>query len=195
MMSQLDLLRCPPPPKMPPGPIIRDAEFDATGRLRWTLRRAWGPGPSILWCGTNPSMAGKEIDDPTMLREIGFSFRWGYGSLVKINVWPFVSPDPKKVDRWRKTQEGIEAWHANVLRARDEIAKVDVCVAAWGNSVPVGVEQEFISALFWDHRGGALWKCLGLTASGSPKHTLARGRHRIPDDAVPVNYAFPEEGY
>lgn len=28
--------------------------------------------------------------------------------------------------------------------------------------------------------------CLGVTDSGAPKHPMARGKHRVPDDQQPV---------
>lgn len=183
-MTQLDLIQSPPArPKMPQEPIVRAAEIE--GRCRWTLRRAWGPGPSILWCGLNPSDADGSRDDPTMLREIGFSWRWGYGSLVKVNLYPFRSPKPAALREWLRDAKSNSLVLANLLRVRDEIEKAQTCVAAWG-SVDVAEQEEFVFNL---HAVAGLgetvaWKCLGRNANGTPIHTLARGRRRVPDDAV-----------
>jgi hypothetical protein len=149
MSAQLDLpIAVRPPPKMPPGPIVRSAEV-ADG-CRYVLRRAWGAGPSILWHGLNPSRADHERDDPTILREVGFSFRWGFGSMVKTNFYPFVTPKPAELWRWAGARESVEAKHRNVLKVRDEILRADVRVAAWGAGVGFDVVNEFLGMMFWD---------------------------------------------
>ena len=198
MIEQLDLIpvtAIKPPPKMPPGPIVRAAEV--VGECRFTLRRAWGAGPCILWHGLNPSKADAEVDDPTIMREIGFSFRWGFGSLVKTNFYPFVTPDPKELRRWIKDGEGFnEAWQINALKVKDEIAKAQVRVAAWGAGVTYEAVQEFMGFLFWNVPEIPPWKCLGTNADGSPRHTLSRGKNRVPNSAVLVDWPFElEESY
>lgn len=183
MIEQLDLLAGAPVGvrKMPAEPIVRTAEVD--GPYRWTLRRAWGAGPTILWCGLNPSTADGTKDDPTMLREIRFSYRWGFGSLVKVNVFPYRTSSQVELRKWLASGN-VDILLANALRVADEIRKVDVCVAAWGNGVdPIWLyefEEGIAAAGIFD----VSWKCLGTTASGAPIHTLARGRSRVPDDAI-----------
>ena len=52
MIEQLDLIPAAaikPPPKMPPGPIVRAAEV--VGECRFTLRRAWAPAPASSGTG------------------------------------------------------------------------------------------------------------------------------------------------
>ena len=84
---QLPLGGPPPRPRThPPEPIIRSALIE--GDYRYWLKRAWGPGPAIAWVGLNPSTADGTKDDPTMQAEIGFSYRLGYGSLVKLKTEP-----------------------------------------------------------------------------------------------------------
>ena len=39
---------------------------------------------------------------------------------------------------------------------------------------------------------GLVLSCLGTTLSGAPKHPLARGQHRIPDDQEPMQW-WPSE--
>lgn len=181
LTAQLDLLVPPPPPKMPSEPIIRAAEID--GDCRWTLRRAWGPGPPILWCGFNPSTADGLVDDPTMRREIGFSFRWGFGSLVKVNMFPFRTSKPTELRRWLKTEGSSDLCDENLRRIQIEIAKIDTVVAAWGAGS--GHEAgDFLTAVHWDDKIPWRWKCLGVNDDFTPRHTLARGKNRIADNAV-----------
>ncbi|MBS0369022.1 MAG: DUF1643 domain-containing protein [Proteobacteria bacterium] len=181
---------------MPPGPIMRSAEIMREANCRFVLKRAWGPGPCILWCGANPSDADDQRDDPTMLREIGFSFRWGFGSLVKINIEPYISSDPAEMQRWTRdhTLSG-ELRMMNLDHVVNMMSKVEVRVAAWGNLIHSADVDEFVELVTEVGRAhsidGSRWKCLGTTNSGAPKHTLARGKHRIPDDAVLQDWRHP----
>lgn len=192
-MNQLELLTAPPPPKMPAEPIIRSAEIE--GDCRWTLRRAWGPGPSILWCGLNPSTADGTRDDPTMLREIGFSFRWGFGSLIKVNMFPFRSSKPAELRKWLKTDASEDACDENIERVRAAIPNVDKVVAAWGAGA-IKYASDFLTSVHWDDEIPWRWQCLGVNDDFTPRHTLARGRNRIPDAATlqPYEEWMAEDG-
>jgi hypothetical protein len=177
--------------RMPSEPIIRTAEI--TGQYRWTLKRAWGAGPCIMWCGLNPSTADGERDDPTMLREIGFSYRWGFGSLVKVNIYPFRSSKPTDLFRWRRSPAYDEADGENFAAIRDEIQKAQVFVAAWGNDAMLPDVNNLIQGLaiqcdFDEDFALPPFKCLGLTKSGAPIHPLARGKHRVPDRATLIDW-------
>ena len=83
-------------PRMPAPPIVRSAQIE--GPYRWTMTRAWGAGPVITWVLFNPSDADGRRDDPTTLRMMGFSYRWGFGSMVVANVYPFIASKP--ADLW-----------------------------------------------------------------------------------------------
>lgn len=181
--------------KMPTEPIVREAEIE--GDFRWSLKRAWGAGPCILWCGLNPSTANHLRDDPTMKREMGFSFRWGFGSLIKINLYPYRTSSPVTLESWRKhmmeRDDARLAFYENAQRAAAHVKQCSEFVAAWGAHAIEKDLQKFseIVTHFVDGSEDGLaaqvpvqWKCLAVTSDGSPRHTLARGRQRIPDDAV-----------
>lgn len=169
-------------PMRPSEPIIRQAFLEPP--YRWWLRRAWGSGPAILWCGLNPSLANGERDDPTMWEEMGFSFRWGYGSLIKVNLYPFISPKPSIMREWRKSWEkgnaARGAFDLNIVRVCEAIAETDTQVAAWGNGADDHDLREFLGAIDNNLKARPDWKCLRRTSSGAPTHTLARGIHRVP---------------
>jgi hypothetical protein len=204
--------------RMPGEPILRAAEVEAVDHLpgkpcacRWTMTRGWGSGPCIVWVALNPSDADGRRDDPTTLRMIGFSYRWGFGSMIVCNVYPFVSPTTDRLRAWRKTFDhktyearGMRPWemdrsswsafHHNQDVVSRLLTPETVLVAAWGNGVDeadldhflAGVEVTIDSSEFDGFIGGVPpeWKCLGLTGGGAPVHPLARGRHRVPDDAT-----------
>lgn len=218
-MDQLgfDLGAPAPGLRMPTGRIIRSAEIE--DNYRWTMRRAWGSGPCLHWNLLNPSEANGDRDDPTTQRMIGFSYRWGFGSLVVTNLYPFISPNTAALRTWRAHWAGDDwvnthsgglvwphdhsalcAWLHNMDVVRGIITETETHVAAWGNALDGDDVQNFLDEVSWDYdtigpakyrvtaddgiRIPVLWKCIGRNADGSPKHPLARGVHRVPDDAV-----------
>jgi hypothetical protein len=201
----LPLGDAPGAPTHPSEPITRSALIE--GDYRFWLKRAWGPGPAIAWVGLNPSTADGKTDDPTMRAEIGFSFRWGYGSLVKVNLYPFRSSSPKHLANWRGAMRAalgasvgpvpaVGAFYRNWDIAAAEIRKCDLVVAAWGD----GADESDVTAFICHVEGGDPtsqcesgpyardWHCLARTSAGAPRHTLARGKHFIPRDAKPIIY-------
>lgn len=151
-------------------------------------------GPPIAWFGLNPSTADGERDDPTMWREIGFSFRWGFGSLIKLNIYPFVTSKPANLRAILRENKSWDARNENIKRIRSELARTGYnLVAAWGAGVAHKEAADFLTELFWD-QPAQRWRCLGITKDGSPIHTLARGRHRVPDSAKLIEFEPPVIG-
>ncbi len=206
-MTQLAFsIAAPPPRKMPAEPIMRSADIE--NGYRWTMTRGWGSGPSLVWTLLNPSTADGKVDDPTTLRMMGFSYRWGFGSMIVTNIYPFISSTTDKLRAWRKTFDhktyeanGMRSWdfdktswsafHHNQSVISKLIAGDTVCVAAWGAGVDSADLEHFhrgVSFPSEDEEFGTIqidpeWKCLGRTADRSPIHPLARCKHRVPDDA------------
>lgn len=210
MTEQVDLFAGEPPPRTmpkPTEPIVRSADIEAP--YRWTMTRAWGAGPKIVWVLFNPSIADGTGDDPTTQRMMGFSYRWGFGSMVVANVYPFIASKPTDLHAWRRTFDhdeyelrGMPLWETGldnrswaafmhnqrvVSRLLDEETKL---VAAWGLGPSPSDLEHFLLGVEMkvdDDEHGRVgvrpaWHCLGTTENGSPIHPLARGRNRVPDD-------------
>lgn len=208
MMDLFDGQEQPDHIPRPSEPIIRSADIE--GPYRWTMTRAWGAGPKIVWVLFNPSDADGKRDDPTTLRMMGFSYRWGFGSMVVANVYPFIASHPRDLVAWRRTFDhnayeaaGMPLWETAldrsswsaflhnqriVSRLLDEETKL---VAAWGlGPTPTDLEHFLfgIEMKVEDDEFGRIgvqpsWHCIGETTDGSPIHPLARGRSRVADDA------------
>jgi hypothetical protein len=198
-----------PKPRMPAPPIVRSAQIE--GPYRWTMTRAWGAGPTILWNLFNASDADGKRDDPTTLRMMGFSYRWGFGSMIVVNVYPFIASKPADLHAWRRTfdhktyeangmlpweldQSSWSAFHHNQSVISDLLTPDMTCVAAWGLGPDEADLQHFLYGVrinvdTSEHDGFGIvgvaptWHCLGTNADGSPIHPLARGRNRVPDTA------------
>ncbi|WP_334656700.1 DUF1643 domain-containing protein [Sphingomonas panaciterrae] len=174
-------------------PVLRrSAHFPSAG-VRTRLTRDWAPGPRALVIGCNPSTADALGDDPTSLWWNAWFQLFGFGGYDAMNLYPFVTSKPAEC---RKIVDGIEggdwaardALHFINLPALVEAAKaahqVFVC---WG---AIAWNPMWIDHVVEEIQTGAepypdLW-CWGTNADGSPKHPMARGKHRIPRDQRPL---------
>lgn len=154
-------------------------------RYRYSLSREWVASPKrrVLFVMLNPSTADAEDDDPTLCRCMHFAKRLGFDALDVANLYGFRTPHPKRL---------FEA-DEPIGNANDDVMRLLACgadnvIAAWGNGAPPARERFVLELLRRTHRE---IHCLGLTKGLLPKHPLARGTSRIPDDVVPVDY-LPE---
>jgi hypothetical protein len=187
-MTQLSLLDTPPTAvfRRPPEPIERSADLE--GDFRWSLTRRWGNGPAALWCGANPSRADAEIDDQTMWRVMTFSWSWGYGAAVMVNVYPFITPHLTELRRWLAGDHAIiaEVMRHNVAKVAAADLECRLHMAAWGNLIEAAVAARFVDDVDRALSRRVVWHCLRPTRDGAPTHPMARGKHRVPDDAKRV---------
>lgn len=187
-MTTLATLRARPrfPVEGAPG-VLGAAVFGEPGERealwRYALLREWGQGPrTVAFCGVNPSTAVAHKDDPTVRRCWGFAKRWGYDRLVMLNVFAYRSTDPNGLDT---AEDPIGRENDAWLRGIHQDA--DLTVAAWGNNA-LRFDRHVEVLRVFESVGKPL-HALGTTNHGLPKHPLARGLHRIPDEAVPIPYA------
>lgn len=131
----------------------------------------------------NPSTADHERDDPTIRTLIRIADGWGYGGLHVINLFAFRSSSPAEM---RSADDPVGPCNDAAVRAALRCAAYDdlPVLAAWGN----GGDYRNRDIWFCGVAGmfGVRLICLGTTIGGSPKHPLARGRHRIPRDQQPI---------
>lgn len=170
----------------------RRADFDGKNRLR--LIRRWGPGPVALVIGHNPSNADGTKDDPTSRWWNTWFQLFGFGGYVAANLYPWCSADPAEVYGYVADINAGLNWGArdelhfvnlDVVRAEAKSAnQVFVC---WGG---IARDQDWIEHVVEEIQSGECpcpdLFCWGVTASGAPKHPMARGKHRIPRDQQPL---------
>lgn len=142
--------------------IIRSARFSPCRTWRYSLTREWDhQKPRLLFILLNPSTADEMQDDPTNRRGIGFAKRWGYGSVVFVNLFAFRTPHPKEM---RAAADPIGPDNDRWIQF--EIHGASTVVAAWGTN---GV---FMNRGYLIRERLGPMQCLGRTKNGHPKHPL-----------------------
>ena len=199
MSAHAELFETPPNPKMPAS-WEKSAKLSDCGTYRYELRRWWGTGAPVAWLMLNPSTADAKQDDPTLRRIIGFSYRWGYGGLIVVNLYPFRASKPADLWHWCKQLPWFggrpfcpyarDAAHLNGDFVEAAARAAVLRMVAFGSEVlnrDHGWVENTLESFGQpsDFGGDERFHCLGKTKSGAPLHPMARGRNRVPDDAQP----------
>lgn len=138
-------------------------------RYRHWLSRSWGPAPLryVLFIGLNPSQARKDVDDPTIRKEINFAKAWGYNAIFKANICDFASTDWKRLLNDDVNPCSEDNW-PTIRKLAGRSSKVVLCYGAidpklqpYADRVVKGIR----------HTGKKVF-CLGLSKQGLPLHPL-----------------------
>lgn len=173
------------------GTMVRGATF-AGDDLRLTLTRRWGPGPTACFIGCNPSLAGRDRDDPTCTWWINWCRALSFGAYVAVNMYPFITSSPAECRKKADWQNNGPDWYARDAIHRNldvvvrEAKSADIVIACWGN---IAWDDEWIEHVVEAIQSGEEpWPhiyCFGKTLSGAPTHPMARGKHRLRPDVEP----------
>lgn len=155
------------------------ALFNEARTHRYLLVRRWGDGAVMTWIMLNPSTADAFNDDPTIRRCVRFARREGFGGIRVLNLFALRSPDPQVL---RSHPDPVGASNDRFI---SEWAAAPA-VAAWGAHGSLHDRNRDVMRLLAVFEVPLL--CLGVTKVGHPKHPLARGRERIPDNAPLVPF-------
>lgn len=174
-------------------PVLHRAAHFAAPGIRSRLSRDWCPGPRALVIGCNPSSAGANADDQTSRWWNAWFHLFGFGGYDAMNLYPFCTSSPPECrSRVERAMDGAD-WHdrdhlfANLeqlVKTAKQSHQVFVC---WG---AIAWDSDWIDHVVEEIQTGVepypnLW-CWGKTASGAPKHPLARGKHRIDPHQQPI---------
>ncbi len=145
--------------------VVRSAELSPCGKYRYRLTRTWGAGPTMAFIMLNPSTADDIADDPTIRRCIGFSKRWGFGSLAVANLFARRCTRPVHLS---DPGDPVGPRNDEVLRA--VLTSCDSVVAAWGAHKLARPRVRALLEMAVDT--GVHLSCLGTTRNGAPRHPL-----------------------
>lgn len=150
------------------------AVFSKTRTYRYLLTRQWDDAEPLTWIMLNPSTADAFALDPTVTRCVGFARLHGFGGVRVLNLFGLRATDPRVL---RIHPDPVGPSNDLYLQA----ATGGTVIAAWGADAYAAHRAAEVAARF--ARIGIPLSCLGVTKDGAPKHPLARGRERVPDDA------------
>lgn len=139
------------------------------GTYRYKLRRSWDTGkPVCLWVMLNPSTADADRDDPTIARCQGFSRSWGYGGLIVVNLYALRATDPHQLRRHPDPVGDANDGHIHTA-----VLGTDTVVCAWGTHPFAARRAHAVAGILRSAiPRPARVRCLGVTASGAPRHPL-----------------------
>jgi hypothetical protein len=140
-------------------------------QYRYALWRIWDPElPAVMFICLNPSTADARLDDPTLVRCMGFARDWGYGGVYTANLFAWRATDPREM---KKAKSPVGPDNDRVILEFAE--KADKVIAAWGNDGAwmgrADAVRELVSNLHY----------LKMNRSGQPAHPLY-----LPGSLVPL---------
>lgn len=139
---------------------VNTAKFSDCGKHRLWLCRIWDKEkPLIMFIGLNPSTANADNDDPTIRRIKSMVNGWGYGGFFMMNLFTYISTDPKKLNVKQGNFFGADVMLKVISNDCEKV------VFAWGNFDVMGRDNE-VKALFPNAYA------LHINKNGSPKHPL-----------------------
>ncbi len=143
------------------------AGIDSSKLYRWWLFRCWaGSLPLIIWIMMNPSTADHSKNDPTILKIMRYSTRWGYGAVLVLNIYAFRTSKPENLPQSMKDRVGArnDWWIKRMFRFAAKRKTPVVC--AWG----VKHEERGRSVRRMADDAGLQLMCLEIALNGEPKH-------------------------
>lgn len=157
--------------------LWRDLGGDSAQRRPWTESLK-----QVCFVMLNPSVADADVNDRTVTRCIGYAKSWGYGRLVVVNLFAFVSTDPDPITKYG---DAITGDPQNIDTIVGAATSSQLVVAAWGATPIPNKQRPRQVAMRMLEAGAPPLTCLRITAKGHPNHPLY-----LPANLKPVPY-FP----
>lgn len=175
-------------------PVVQiqgDALFARDRTVRREIRRWWVERPKrwAAWLMLNPSDAGEKRNDPTALRVTNFTRAWGYDGWIGVNLYPFISSDPKVMWQRANWQHNGPDWYARDdmqanLQDIERVGRMSCLRMVAFGTQPAERDQPWLEEcleVFQQPFDYSEWgfderlHCIGVSKSGQPLHPLARG--------------------
>lgn len=154
--------------------MIQTIESSNCGNYRWSLKKVWDKDkPVIVFVCLNPPSANPIKDNPTTRRCISFAKKWGFGTLIMMNLYALCTPNQTML--YEHCNDGLP-------QNDEELSALfgEKVVLAWGHQ-PKAIERAdyVVKELL---RNCQLYH-LGLTKHGFPRHPLF-----LPGDTELIQY-------
>jgi hypothetical protein len=148
------------------GPVTAGAHLQ--GPYRYSLWRGWDAAlPICVFVMLNPSTATDALPDQTMTKCVGFAKRWGFGSLLIVNLFAWRTPSPAVLVASASEHDIVGP--VNDEQILSAVGRAGRVVAAWGATG--GYRGRAARVLEMIAPLCDVW-ALQINADGSPKHPL-----------------------
>lgn len=152
----------------PSGYLEAKARLSDCGLYRYWLRRAWDrEAPELTWIGLNPSTADALTDDNTIGKMRGFAERWGFGSILVLNLFAYRATKP--ADLWVARRRRVNVVGGRETDEQFRYVRGQV-VCAWGTNAATAPER--VAEVLARLDSSVELVCLGTTKHGHPWHPL-----------------------
>lgn len=155
--------------------IIRSAIFSDDKKYRYKLERTFNEDLlKVAFVGVNPSIADDIDDDKTIIKCINYAKNWGYGGIVMVNLFAYISTDPSVLKIIDKPIGADNDKYLNeVFNSQGTVGKIICC---WGeNGKLLGRDQEVLKMIDKPY-------CLKINVDKSPAHPLYLSSNLEPID-------------
>lgn len=148
------------------------AVFSPCRRFRYRLWRIWDESrPLALYVLLNPSTANEIDPDPTVTRCMRRAALRGYGGIIVVNLYAWVSTYPSALATVDDPVGPENDFH--ILEAAKRAAN-NAVICGWGTKLPRGSQRDIeVTRLL--RSAGIVPMCLFVTKDGFPKHPLCVG--------------------
>ena len=114
---------------------LKKAIISECNLYRYELHRTWDKSkPKVLFIMLNPSTADAMNDDATTIRCINYAKRWGFGSMMIGNIYPYRAKSPRRLMAWKTFGERYSVFKENQQHVEMMIDTADLIVCAWGSN-------------------------------------------------------------
>jgi hypothetical protein len=163
-----------------PADTTTTAFFSPDGVYRYMLQQVWDPSlPLLMWLLMNPSGAGLEFGDSTLLKTGSLSRRHGFGGQMIANVCAY-----RATDNARLLTVSDPVGPDNLMHIIVMAATAGRIIIGHGK-LPGALQRHAKAAVDVLRERGHTLHVLRLSNDGTPVHPLARGKGFIPLDIVP----------
>ena len=114
---------------------LKKAIISECNLYRYELHRIWDKSkPNVLFIMLNPSTADAMNDDATTIRCVNYAKRWGFGSMMIGNIYPYRAKSPRRLTAWKTFGERYSVFKENQQHVEMMIDTADLIVCAWGSN-------------------------------------------------------------
>lgn len=152
-------------PSWPSDSVVK-AEFSDCERYRYCLSEVWNTElPLVMFLMMNPSVAGNDYADPTVVKTGKYARAWGYGGQLVGNVHAYRVTESKRLI---EAEDPVGPKNDSALLRM--AADAAIVVLAYGlPPKPLRLRANFVVDFL---QGQFPLKYLQLTKNGTPRHPL-----------------------